>query len=214
GGQLRFEGEILTSEWIRAAMSADLLSQGAESEEIIVQSGDACLEGHELGSGPILPDQSCIIDCFPRERRTGVYSDTTRTYVPGKPSPELKKLHRIVRDALEIAFESIKPGADDAHSKVAEYFHSQGMPTREHHTGEGSLKEGFFHSLGHGVGLEVHEAPSVGRRSDPLQEGDVIAIEPGLYFPGVGGVRLEDTVLVTDLGGVHFTDPLPYDLTP
>jgi Xaa-Pro aminopeptidase len=213
-GQLRFEGEILTAEWIREAMVTELLAQGAESEEIIVQSGDACLQGHEVGSGPISPDRSCIIDVFPRDRRTGAYSDMTRTFVPGTPSDELKRLHHLCREALKIAYDAIKPGADDAHLKVSEYFHAQGFATQQHFSGDGELVEGFPHSLGHGVGLQVHEKPHMGQRSDPLEVGDVVAVEPGLYVRGVGGVRLEDTVLVSE-GGLEFlTDPLPYDLEP
>lgn len=213
-GRLRFEGEILTAELIRTAMQAELVSQGTESEEIIVHSGDACLNGHDLGSGPILPDQSCIIDCFPRDRRTGVYTDMTRTFVPGDPSDELVALHSHCLAALRIAKQSIAPGNDGAHAAVAQYFHEHGFPTSDHHSGKETLIEGFWHSLGHGVGLQVHEKPNLGRRPDPLVAGDVIALEPGLYFGGVGGVRLEDTVLVTDSGPEHFTDPYPYDLTP
>lgn len=213
-GQLRFEGEILTSEWIRESMSAELLAQGAESEDIIVQSGDACLNGHDLGAGPILPDQPCVIDCFPRDRRTAVYTDMTRTFVPGTPSTELKKLHKACCEALEIAFETIRPGVDDAHAKVVAHFHANGFPTKEHHTGPEPLTEGFWHSLGHGVGLQVHERPRMGRRPEAFVEGDVVAVEPGLYFAGIGGVRLEDTVLVTEDGVEHFTDPLPYELEP
>jgi Xaa-Pro aminopeptidase len=213
-GSLRFEGEILTAELIRAAMQQELLSQGAESEEIIVHSGDACLSGHDLGRGPILPDQSCIIDCFPRDRRTGVYTDMTRTFVPGEPTEELARLHRYCLEALRIAKGAIAPGSDGAHAAVVEYFHGHGFPTRDHHEGDEPLVEGFWHSLGHGVGLQVHEKPNVGRRPDRLIAGDVVALEPGLYFRGVGGVRLEDTVLVTDSGAESFTDPYPYDLTP
>ncbi|MEA2452529.1 MAG: Xaa-Pro aminopeptidase [Actinomycetota bacterium] len=214
GDRLRYEGEILTSEWIRESMSAALLSQGAESEEILVQSGDACLDGHLLGSGPIAPDRSVLIDCFPRDRRTGVYTDMTRTFVAGQASEDLKSLHKHVRTALELAFESIKPGEPGPHNTVSEYFHSQGFGTQAHHTGEGAVKEGFTHALGHGVGLEVHERPYLGRRADVLQEGDVVAVEPGLYVRGIGGVRLEDTILVTDKGVEHITDPFPYDLEP
>jgi Xaa-Pro aminopeptidase len=213
-GRLHFDGDILTAEWIREAMTAELLSQGAESEEILVQSGDACLSGHELGSGPILVDQSCIIDCFPRDRQTGVYTDMTRTFVPGRASEELVRLHADCRAALEIAWDCLRPGRDDAYQKVCEFFHSKGYPTRAHHEGEGPLREGFLHALGHGVGLEVHEKPWMGGRADAFVEGDVVAVEPGLYFAGIGGVRLEDTVLVGADGVEHLTDPLPYDLEP
>ncbi|HEX2240885.1 MAG TPA: M24 family metallopeptidase [Actinomycetota bacterium] len=213
-GTLRFEGEILTAEMIREAMVAELLSQGCDSEDILVHSGDACLAGHDPGTGPILPNASCIIDCFPRDRRTGTFADMTRTFVPGTPSEELKKLHAHCRAALDIALNAIRPGENGVHGRVVEYFHEQGLPTREHHDGPGALREGFTHSLGHGVGLQVHEKPWVGRRPDPLEEGDVIAIEPGLYFRGVGGVRLEDTVLVTAEGAEFFTEPYPYDLAP
>jgi Xaa-Pro aminopeptidase len=214
GNLLRFEGEILTAELIREAMSAELLGQGAESEEIIVHSGEACFSGHDPGRGPILPDTSCIIDCFPRDRRSGAYTDMTRTFVPGRPPEDLVRLHGHCKKALELAYESIKPGASNAHRKVSDYFHSQGFPTLEHHEGPDYPKQGFNHSLGHGVGLQVHERPWLGRRSEPLEEGDVVAIEPGLYFAGIGGVRLEDTVLVTDKGFEHFTDPFPYELQP
>lgn len=213
-GRLRFEGEILTAELVRHAMATELLAQGAESEEILVQSGDAALEGHELGRGPILPDETVVIDCFPRDRRTGVHTDMTRTFVPGRPSAEVVALHRHCRAALDVALECIRPGSSDAYDKVAAYFESHGFPTQRSHDGAGPLTIGFFHGLGHGVGLEVHERPWMGRRSEELLAGDVIAIEPGLYFPGVGGVRLEDTVLVTDDGVMHFTDPFPYDLEP
>lgn len=213
-GQLRYEGEILTAELIRYAMEQELLDQGAESNDILVQSGDACLKGHDLGTGPILPDQSCIIDCFPRDRKTGAYSDMTRTFVPGTPSEELVRLYSACRKALDIAFAAIKPGSMDAFKSVAEYFGAEGYPTQLTHSGPGPLTEGFSHSLGHGVGLQVHERPYMGRRPDELKAGDVVAVEPGLYFPGVGGVRLEDTVLVTDDGVEHFTEPFPYELQP
>jgi Xaa-Pro aminopeptidase len=195
-------------------MEAELLSQGAESSEILIHSGDACLKGHDLGTGPILVDQSCIIDCFPRDRRTGAYTDMTRTFVPGTPSAELTRLHSSCRKALDIAFAAIKPGATDPFESVAEYFKSEGFPTQLTHDGPAPLREGFSHSLGHGVGLQVHERPYMGRRADALEAGDVVAVEPGLYFAGVGGVRLEDTVLVTESGVEHFTEPLSYDLDP
>lgn len=212
-GLLRFEGEILTAELIRDVMITELVSQGADSTEIIIQSGDAFAGGHDPGRGPIFPDRSCIIDCFPRDRKTGAFSDMTRTFVPGTPSEDLRRLHEHCRKALEIAMGALRPGAANAYQLVAEYFHSEGFPTQAHHHGPG-LDEGFFHGLGHGVGLQVHEPPQMGRRSDPLVDGDVVAVEPGLYFRGIGGVRLEDTVIVTDGGVERFTEPYPYDLLP
>ncbi len=212
--RLRFEGEILTAELIRIAMEAELLSQGAESQDIIIHTGDTCLRGHDIGMGPIMPDGSCIIDCFPRDLRTGVYADMTRTFVPGEASDELRNLHEDCMEAMEIAFGAIKPGSKNAYEDVAGFFESKGYPTQRSHQGPDSLMEGFGHSLGHGVGLDVHERPRIGRRADEFQVGDVIAVEPGLYFPGIGGVRLEDTVLVTDTGIEHFTDPYPYKLEP
>lgn len=213
-GSLRFEGEILTAEWIREVMASELLTQGAESEDIIVQSGEACLRGHDPGMGPVIPDAPVIIDCFPMERRSGVYSDMTRTFVPGTPSDAIQKLHAHCKTALEMALDAIRPGAADAHDRVTEYFHAQGFPTAKYHRGSEPLNEGFHHSLGHGIGLELHERPYLGRRAEPLVEGDVVAIEPGLYFPGTGGVRLEDTVLVAADGPQHLTDRFPYDLAP
>lgn len=213
-GRLRFEGEILTAELIRVAMEAELLAQGAESQDIIIHTGDACLRGHDIGMGPIRPDTSCIIDCFPRDMRTGVYSDMTRTFVPGVASEELRKLHTDCAEAMRVALSAIKPGTSVAYEEVASFFESKGYPTQRSHSSEGNLLEGFRHSLGHGVGLEVHERPRMGRRADEFQVGDVVAVEPGLYFAGVGGVRLEDTVLVTESGVEHFTDPYPYKLEP
>ncbi|MGH2776612.1 MAG: M24 family metallopeptidase [Actinomycetota bacterium] len=222
-GRLRFEGEILTAEWVREAMTAVLVQQGTDSDEIIVQSGDACLKGHDPGSGPILPNESCIIDVFPHDRRTGTFSDMTRTFVPGRPSDDLVKLHHHCREALSLALDACRPGTDDLYGRVADFMNSHGHPSQLHPRGAGSAgagsagpqtNQGFFHALGHGVGLEVHERPFLGRRCEALVPGDVIALEPGLYYEGVGGVRLEDTVLITDDGFEFFTDPYPYDLEP
>jgi Xaa-Pro aminopeptidase len=212
--RLRFEGEILTAELVREAMVTVLSQQGTDSDEIIVQSGDACLKGHDLGSGPIRPDESCIIDVFPRDRRTGAFSDMTRTFVPGRPSDELVKLHHHCREALALALDACRPGTDDLYGRVADFLHSHGHPSQLHPSDPPVSNQGFFHALGHGVGLEVHERPLLGRRCEALVPGDVIALEPGLYYEGVGGVRLEDTVLITDDGFEFFTDPYPYDLEP
>ena len=214
GGELKFEGEILTAELIREAMDAELRTQGVEHTGALIHSGEAWAQVHGLGTGPILPDRSVIIDCFPRDVATGCWSDMTRTFVPGRPSEDLRKLHGHVRKALDIALNALKPGSKDAFAQVVEYFHSQGFPTQVHHDGPGQLKNGFMHALGHGVGLDVHEHPNMGRRSEDLVAGDVVAVEPGLYFEDIGGVRIEDTVVITETGAEHLTDPFSYDLEP
>src|SRR5688500_5073855 len=167
-GRLRFEGEILTSELVRVAMQAELLDAGAYSEEILVQCGDAALSGHELGSGPIMVDQSVVIDVFPIDRRTTCWSDMTRTFVSGTPNEELRNLHAHVRKALDIAFDSLRPGTSNAHQAVADYFNDQGFPTASHHQGPTPLRAGSFHPLGHAVGLRPHEPPALGRLPDAL----------------------------------------------
>ena len=213
-GRLRFEGEILTAELVRDAMQQELLVQRCECNDLLVQSGASGMRGHDPGTGPILPNETCIVDVWPRDMRTGVHSDMTRTFVPGTPSEDVKRIHADCRKALEIGLEAARPGSSDPFRLVSDFFNERGYPTQLHHTGSAPLKEGFNHGLGHGVGLEVHERPSLGRRSDELAEGDVLTIEPGLYFNGVGGVRLEDTVVITAEGAEHFTDPMSYDLAP
>ncbi|MDQ4095699.1 MAG: aminopeptidase P family protein, partial [Actinomycetota bacterium] len=182
--------------------------------DLLVQSGSNGMRGHDPGTGPLLPNETCIVDVWPRDMRTGAYADMTRTFVPGRPSAEVERLHAHVREALGIALKAVRPGASDVYRRVADFFNERGHPTQVHNDGASPLTEGFNHGLGHGVGLEVHERPNVGRRSDELVEGDVITLEPGLYFDGVGGVRLEDTVIVTADGPEHFTDPFTYDLQP
>lgn len=213
-GQLRFEGEILTAEWIRQTMEQELLTQQTDCGDLLVQSGPGGMRGHDPGSGPILPNETCIIDVWPRDIRSGAHSDMTRTFVPGRPSDDVHRLHAHVREALGIGLKAVRPGASDVYRLVSGFFKEKGYPTQLHHAGEKPLTEGFNHSLGHGVGLEVHERPNVGRRSDELVEGDVITLEPGLYFDGIGGVRLEDTVIVTSDGPERLTDPFSYDLQP
>jgi Xaa-Pro aminopeptidase len=139
----------------------------------------------------------------------------TRTFCLGEPNEELVRYHALVRKALELAYEVIKPGVTgaEAHRAVCEFFQEHGFPTQLTKTPGQVLDEGFFHSLGHGVGLEVHEQPGLGRTGVEIVAGDVLAVEPGLYRKGFGGCRLEDTVLVTESGIERFGD-YPYDLSP
>jgi Xaa-Pro aminopeptidase len=186
-----------------------------EGSDMIVAHGAQTAVGHNLGSGQIEPNEPIVFDLFPRDKATGCYSDMTRTYVVGEPPDEVKEWHRLVKRALETSTAGIKPGVNGRalFEEVCEQFQEAGYKTQLNKDPGEVLEDGFFHSLGHGVGLEVHELPSLGRTGHELVPGDVITIEPGLYRSGFGGLRLEDIVLVTDDGYEVLTD-YPYDLAP
>jgi Xaa-Pro aminopeptidase len=210
---LRSELDGLTCEIVRERMVAVLLAEGAESEEILIRTGPEMPDGHALGFGPIVPDYPVQIDCFPRHRASGLYIDMSRTWVPGTPSDAAQRHWRDVMDAYETALAAARPGVEDLYHRAAEVLESRGHPTqRRPNDGLERPDRGFTPSLGHGVGLEVHEAPSLGRRPDPLAEGDTIAIEPSLRYLGVGSVMVEETVQVTPGGGRYLFEPLPFGL--
>jgi Xaa-Pro aminopeptidase len=205
--------EGVTSEEVRAAIEHVFGEHDAIADEIIVSHGPQSAIGHEFGSGPIAAREPVVIDLFPRDRASGCYADMTRTFVVGEPSDELVEWHRLCKEALDLALGAIRPGVRGAelHRLVCELFHEHGYPTQLSKQPGEVLADGFFHSLGHGVGLEVHEAPALGRSGEELVVGDVVAVEPGLYRPGYGGCRLEDLVLVTEDGCENLTD-FPYEL--
>src|SRR5438128_891484 len=149
------------------------------------------------------------------DRATGCYADMTRTYVVGEPAEELREYHRLCKEALERSTAEVRPGVNgrELFELVCGIFHEAGYKTQLNKQPGEVLEEGFFHGLGHGVGLEVHELPSLGRTGHDLLPGDVVTIEPGLYRSGFGGLRLEDLVLVTK-DGYDVLTPYPYDLEP
>ncbi len=171
--------------------------------------------GHDLGSGQIGPDEPIVFDLYPRDKATGCYADMTRTYVVGEPPDEVKEWYRLVKEALDTSTAGVKPGVNTRklYEEVCDIFQNAGYKTQLNKEPGEVLLDGFFHSLGHGVGLEVHELPSMGRIGHELVPGDVVTIEPGLYRSGFGGLRLEDLVLVTRDGYEVLTD-YPYDLEP
>jgi Xaa-Pro aminopeptidase len=217
-GVLHVAGEPLTSEAVRARIREVAAGHGAPTDEdIIVAGGPAGAAGHETGSGPLPTGTPIIIDIWPRDERSGCFTDMTRTFVAGgEPAAEIAAWHDLVHTALERVYETLAPGVTgrDLFNVACEVFEEAGEPTQRT-KGEGEvLEDGFFHSLGHGVGLEVHEEPALGRTgADPLVPADVVAIEPGCYRKGYGGVRLEDLVLVTEDGFERLPD-FPYGLTP
>jgi Xaa-Pro aminopeptidase len=215
GAGLEVDGEPLTSERIKRVIEDVFADHGVEGSDMIVSHGAQTAVGHNMGSGQIAADEPIVFDLFPRDKATGCYSDMTRTYVVGKPSDEVKEWHALVKRALETSTAGVKPGVNGRtlFEQVCEQFQAAGYKTQLNKDPGEVLEDGFFHSLGHGVGLEVHELPSMGRTGHELVPGDVITIEPGLYRSGYGGVRLEDIVLVTDDGYEVLTD-YPYDLQP
>jgi len=214
-GALSLDGAPLTSERIRAEVERVFSEHGVYADEFIVSHGPQTAIGHEAGHGQILPGEPITFDLFPRDRESGVYTDMTRTYVVGEIPAELREWHRLCKEALDRVVAAVKPGVNGrALFEIScELFQEHGHPTQLTKQPGEVLQDGFFHSLGHGVGLEVHERPALGRVGDDLVAGDVIALEPGLYRSGYGGVRLEDIAIVTE-DGVEVVTSYPYDLEP
>jgi Xaa-Pro aminopeptidase len=214
-GTVTLDGEPLTSERIKTRIIEVFNEHNLASDEMIVAIGGQAASGHDMGSGPIAPGQAIVIDLFPRDRQTGCYADMTRTFVVGEIPEELAEYHRLVHEALMKSMEAVKAGAQgrEVYELVCDVFHEAGHPTQLSKQPGEVLSSGFFHGLGHGVGLEVHEPPWLSRDPSQLVAGDVITLEPGLYRQGFGGVRLEDLVLVTADGAENLTD-FPYDLEP
>jgi Xaa-Pro aminopeptidase len=217
-GKLRTgSGEPLLAEAVRAELRRTCAEHGATCPaDMIVASVLNGGGGHEPGSGPLPSGLPIQVDIFPRHEASACWADMTRTFVAGEPTAEHARLiaaqERLVRTALDQARAAVRPGVTgrELHEATCELFEAAGWATQR--TGGG--EEGFQFSLGHGVGLEVHEAPGVGFSGrEPFVAGDVIAVEPGLWDKRIGGVRLEDLLLVTEDGCETLTS-FPYALTP
>jgi Xaa-Pro aminopeptidase len=208
----------LTCEQVRQEMQRVCAERDAElPDTAIVAHGAQSADGHEEGSGPIERGEVVLIDIWPRDKASRCWADMTRTFVAGGEAPpaELREYWELTRASLDAVMAAIRPGAvcRELHGLSCEPFEAAGQPTvrtKEHGT---VLAEGYYHGLGHGVGLEVHERPNLGRSDERLIAGDVVTVEPGCYRQGFGGVRLEDLLLVTEDGCEVLTD-FPYELSP
>jgi Xaa-Pro aminopeptidase len=216
GSGLVLDGEPLTVERVKNAMSQTFAAHGCTADDFIVAPGPQGAVGHDMGSGPISAGVPIVIDIWPRDNESFVFCDMTRTFVIGEVPDQVREWHRLCKEALDRAISEIKAGADgrSIYDGTCDIFEAAGEPTQRTKTPGKPLSEGFFHGLGHGVGLEVHEAPGMGLASKAaLEAGDVVTVEPGCYRQGYGGVRLEDLVLVTEEGRENLTQ-YPYDLEP
>jgi Xaa-Pro aminopeptidase len=219
GGQLELDGKPLLAEDVRAALRDACAELGAPCPPNVIVASVWQGEGHEPGSGPLPAGLPIQIDIWPRHEASACWADMARTFVVGDPAPEhaerLAEQAELVLGALTHARESVRPGITGRalFDATCYAFESAGYATQRS-SGPDDGADGFQHSLGHGVGLEVHEPPSLGIAGhDPLVAGDVVAIEPGLWDGRVGGVAFEDLVLVTETGHELLTR-FPYDLAP
>jgi len=216
GDRLLLDRGRLTAERIRTAMRDAAWEAGAVLPPEVIVASVWQGHGHEPGSGSLPARLPIVIDVWPQDTETACWADMTRTFVVGgEPPGEVRRQEELVRRALDDAYAAVRPGVTgrELHEHTCDLFEAAGYPTQRTSRSDGS-EEGFQFSLGHGVGLQVHEAPAVGRTgSEPLVAGDVLAIEPGLWRNDVGSVRLEDLILVTDEGYELLTD-FPYGLSP
>lgn len=206
-GQLALGGTPLTSERVRRAIEITLLENGAMATETIVAGGRQGADPHERGAGALRAGQPIVLDIFPRHQAHGYWGDLTRTVVKGRASDAVRRMHTAVKAAHAAALSEARAGqpVGVVHAAACAALESRGFKT----AWRGAASEGFIHNTGHGVGLEIHEAPTLGEGETRLAAGDVVTIEPGLYYRRLGGVRIEDTVLVTKRGA-RVLDPCPY----
>ncbi len=194
--RLDWFGQVLTSELLRAEIDSAILHAGGLPANTIVAGGDQACDPHERGSGPLYADSLIILDIFPRDAKSGYYGDMTRTVVRGRASDAQRRLWEAVLDGQAIGLKKMKPGIDGlaVHNEIKQLFTDRGFPTEV----RDGKQVGFFHGTGHGLGLEIHDFPRF--QKTVFKPGQVLTVEPGLYYPGLGGVRIEDVAVVTETG--------------
>ena len=203
-GYLYVNGSRLTSEMLKTAVNTTIMAQGWLPSHTIISSGNQCVDPHHEGSGPIKANSSIIFDIFPRSQENGYFGDLSRTVVRGRASDKLKDIYAAVQAGQQIGFDQIRDGINgrQVHQNILDLFEARGFRTGRI---DGRM-QGFFHGTGHGLGLDIHEAPRIAPVDATLRTGHVVTVEPGLYYMGIGGVRLEDVVVVTAKGNRNLTD--------
>jgi Xaa-Pro aminopeptidase len=199
-GEILLQDDVpLTSEKVRSTIEMALLEKGCEAMDTIVAGGPQSANPHSRGSGTIPANEPIVLDIFPRSKTSRYFADMTRTVVRGEAPPEVKDMYEAVKQAQDVGLKTLRAGikGSEVHSRVCQVFQELGYPLEE---------KGFIHSTGHGVGLAVHETPSLSDAGEVLQEGNIVTVEPGLYFPEIGGVRLEDMALVKEGGCMNLTN--------
>ena len=203
GEELWLRNKPLTSEVLRKYLHATLLGLDCVAQHSIIAGGDQACDPHQIGTGVLKAHRPIVLDVFPQSATTRYFADMSRTVVKGTVSPKVRKMYAAVQEGQEIGFRMLKPGVRgaDVHSAILTYFEQEGFTTGE----SGGRMQGVFHGTGHGVGLEIHEPPRVSAGPDKIQAGEVVTVEPGLYYLGDGGVRLEDMVVITESGCRNLT---------
>jgi Xaa-Pro aminopeptidase len=202
-GYLKRHGRRFTAEDLRAAVNTRILADGCLPARTICAHGDQAVDPHEEGHGPIRAHTPVVMDIFPRSERTGYFGDLTRTVVRGRASERLKEVYALVCEGVRLGHRRLRDGAagEAIHREIHALFAARGYTTGV----KAGRMQGFFHGTGHGLGLQIHEAPSISARACRLRAGHVVTIEPGLYYLGLGGVRIEDVALVTKAGSRNLT---------
>jgi Xaa-Pro aminopeptidase len=202
-GYLRKGGRRFTAEDLRAAVNTRIMAEGCLPSHTICAPGDQAVDPHQEGHGPIRAHAPVVMDIFPRSERTGYFGDLTRTVVRGRASERLKEVYALVNEGVRLGHRLARPGArgQQIHGRIQALFAQRGYITGE----KDGRMQGFFHGTGHGLGLQIHEPPSISGRPSTLRAGHVVTVEPGLYYLGLGGVRIEDVALITPRGSRNLT---------